>query len=150
MRFIWNAMGTHAISMCILMWLKCAEEHVVALFCSSYVSADCNECEWNWLQRIGKHLVGFNMVILLFDIDATHRYRCHPYCLIFLWFCGLFINCGGFGRSAEASSLKIDPTAAAVAVSDTATSTAVISSPVLKATKPSSVIYIPSLNGMNA
>lgn len=153
MRFIWNAMGSLAISMCILTWLKCAEEHGAALFCLGYVSTNCNECEWNWLQRIGKHLDGFNMFILLFDIDASHRYRCHPYCLIWLWICGLLINCCGFGCSVEVSSMKIDPTTvAAAAVEPDSPGSATIISPssVLKQAKPSSVIYIPSLDGMNA
>ncbi|XP_031631633.1 uncharacterized protein LOC116345954 isoform X2 [Contarinia nasturtii] len=79
------------------------------------------------------------MFILLFDIDASISCRCHQYYLALLCVCMLLINCCGF---VETTSLKID--------ASTPKSDPVISpSPVKQQSKPSSVIYIPSLDDVN-
>ncbi|XP_055323152.1 uncharacterized protein LOC129578490 isoform X2 [Sitodiplosis mosellana] len=88
-----------------------------------------------------KLLVGFNMFILLFDIDASISYRCHQYCSTLLWICVLLINCCG---TTETTTSKID-----VAASDASPTSPVLSPTPVKQPKPSSVIYIPSLDDVN-
>lgn len=99
-----------------------------------------------WMKLIVKDwkklLVNFNMFMLLFDIDASNNCRCHQYCLTLLWICVLLINCCG---TTETTTLKFDVAARAAAANSP-----VISPTPVKQPKPSSVIYIPSLDGNNA
>lgn len=89
-----------------------------------------------------KLLVNFNMFMLLFDIDVSNSCRCHQYYLTLLWICVLLINCCG---TTETTTLKLD-----VATKVAAENSPVISPTPVKQPKPSSVIYIPSLDGNNA
>lgn len=82
------------------------------------------------------------MLILLFDIDASSiSCRCHQYYLRLLFVYMLLINCCGY---VETTSLKID-------ASTPKTDPIILPTPVKQQQpKPSSVIYIPSLDGKNS
>lgn len=87
------------------------------------------------------------MFILLFDIDHSNNCRCQQYYLKWLFICVVLINCLGLIRATEQTTittLNIGKNAN----SASRTSSIISASPVKQQPKPSSVIYIPSLDGI--
>lgn len=85
------------------------------------------------------------MFILLFDIDISNCCRCHhQYCLTLFFICVLLINrCGLVHTTETTASLRIGSDASA-----TTRLSSIISPSPIKQPKPSSVIYISSLDGI--
>lgn len=85
------------------------------------------------------------MFIVLFDIDYSNDCRCHQYFIKFLFVCVLLIHCCGWIRAAESKTAL--PNIVSNENGASGISTVLSQTPANQQPKPSSVIYIPSMDG---